>query len=175
MAEKIGIFNADKATYNTDADGAMWVTFQVSPECRSIKNAIRDITTKTVITIEVYKSKRSIEQNRLMWRLLEIMATEQGLNSWDCYIDIIEDFGAKYEFIECIKEAVPTLKEMFRAIKIVEERKDGKTVMCKVFTGSSQYNTAEMTTLIESIFRRLAEMGVSADKEVRYLYEEWHR
>lgn len=171
---KIGILNAEKATYSTDADGKIWIAFQVSPECRgNIKSIVKDIQSKVVVSIEKYKSRRSIEQNRLMWRLLEIMAQEQGVTSYDCYLDMIEEFGTKFEYIECIKEAVPTLKEMFRAIKIVEERKDGKTVMCKVFTGSSQYNTAEMKTLIDSIFDRLAEMGVSADKEVSYLWGEW--
>ena len=55
------------------------------------------------LTVEIrpYKSKRSIEQNRLMWEMLDLLSEKvNGKRDsdlvWQTYIIMLERFGAKY-------------------------------------------------------------------------------
>lgn len=136
------------------------------------------------LTVDPYKTKRSLEQNALLWALLEIMASELsgtrkgGVLAEDCYVDMLELAGAKYEYMMCTKEAFSFLKSQFRATKVMETRegKDGKPMfVVKCFYGSSKMDTKEMTVLIDTVFQRLEEMGISDEyqADVSYRYKEW--
>ena len=187
MAKNIAKINAVFTRSSINEQGELELTFTPCVESRyaaaPLPKELRRLAAagkeKLVLSIAEHKGKRSLEQNRLMWALLEIMASHLnggrtgGVTAWDCYIDTLEEFGAKFEYLECLKEAFPALQEMFRAVKIVEERKDGKTVMCKAYIGSSHFNKTEMNLLIEGIFDRLSEMGVDSSDEV-YLRNEWY-
>jgi hypothetical protein len=177
----IGKFNVNYCSMKTDDNGKIEISFSPCAEgkyaalqtIKEIKKLIGEGKDKFTLTVDIYRNKRSLMQNNLLWALLEIMANELKVTAWDCYLDMLEAHGAKYEYLECTKEAYPTLKEMFRAIKIVEERKGGKTYMCKAIIGSSHYDVKEMTQLIDGVFVRLAELGIADEKAVRYYYDEW--
>lgn len=162
-----------------DFDGNVTLTLFSSLESRwAVKNAARQLSGKKLtISISEYKNSRSLAQNRMLWALLECLGRAQGQSAWDCYCEMLEAANAKYEYIECIKEAVPTLQEVFRCVKVIEERKGGKTALCKVFYGSSKMDTAEMKKLIDAVFDRLAAIGVDVkdEPEVAYLWQEWNQ
>lgn len=170
--------NVEHPTVRTMPDGEIRLSFTVSQENRYlVKSIMQDLVKwpKIALDMKKYRNSRSANQNRLMWALLEIMAQEQGCDAWECYIDILEKHGARFEYFECLTDAYETLKKTFRAVKIVDERtklNGRKTYMCKAFCGSSNYDTQEMNTLIESIFDELAQMGIQDDKEVAYLWAE---
>lgn len=188
MSTKIGILNASFSRMTTDDSGELELSFKVKPESRTAARQIaaqarqlmNDGKDKLVLSLSEYRNKRSLAQNNLMWALLEIMADHMnagrtgGVTAWDCYIDMIERYGGKFEYLECTKEAFEFLKERFRALKVIEERKGGKTVMCKAFIGSSQFNTQEMNQLIDGIYDELEKIGADT-LEARYLYEEYQR
>ncbi len=122
------------------------------------------------LTVEIrpYKSKRSVEQNRLMWEMLDLLSEKANGKRdseavWETYIIMLERFGAKYEYLMALPEAEKMLKEQFRASVIVEERDyNGKKMnIYKCFYGSSKFNTKEMTEFINSIQEELRELGVS--------------
>ena len=75
----IGIINAEEPKLKTGKDGEMYMIVKVSPESRYNAKQIRDeakrMHKKLVLRFEKYRNKRSLNQNRLMWALLEIMAT----------------------------------------------------------------------------------------------------
>lgn len=175
--------NAEYARHSYDDSGNIEITFRVSPESKyAARQIIGDLkeTGKAVLSLSRYYKRRSNDQNALMWALLEIMAQHLnggrtgGVTAWDCYLDMLERYGAEYEYLQCTKEAFDTLKEMFRAIKVVEERGGGKTVMCKAYIGSSKYDTEQMNQLIEGIYDELVRIGADT-QEARYYYEESKR
>lgn len=171
--------NAESAQAMQDFEGNLCLQFAVSPENRyAVRKAMQELKGKKLtLTIDKYREKRSLRQNNLLWALMEIMSRTQGQDPWDCYMDMLEAANAKYEYIECLKEALPSLKEMFRTIRVIEERKSGKTVLCKCFWGSSKFNTSEMKMLIDKAFDRLAELGIDAkdQAEISWLWQEWSR
>ena len=122
------------------------------------------------LTVEVrpYKSKRSVEQNRLMWEMLDLLSEKANGKRdseavWETYIIMLERFGAKYEYLMALPEAEKMLKEQFRAsIKIETRDYNGKQMnIYKCFYGSSKFNTKEMTEFINSIQDELKELGVN--------------
>jgi hypothetical protein len=126
------------------------------------------------LTVEVrpYKSKRSIEQNRLMWEMLDMLSEKvNGKRDseavWQTYIIMLERFGAKYEYLMALPEAEKMLKEQFRAsVKIEEREYNGKKMnIYKCYYGSSKFNTKEMTEFINSIQEELRGLGVDYGTE----------
>lgn len=123
------------------------------------------------IDIKPYKSKRSIEQNKLMWEMLSLLSEKVNEKKdsdlvWNTYCEMLLRFGQRAYFYEGLPETFPILQQQFRASRIIEEResKGRKTCMFQVFVGSSKFNTKEMTEFIGSIQEELRELGVNYDK-----------
>lgn len=132
------------------------------------------------IEIKPYKSKRSLEQNRLLWALLEKMAKAvSGVNSTitreECYCIMLEEAGVKYDYLLALPEAEKELRKSFRAIRNMGIQRDvnGKALtMYQYFIGSSKFNTKEMTELIEAVLNKLVELGIY-DSEIELARREY--
>lgn len=111
-------------------------------------------------------SKRTNEQNKLMWALIHDIAVARGTkranDDFDIYIEALERAGAKFDFIQVLPVAETLLKEHFRAIKFVNAfEQDGKVWHTyKVFYGSSKMNKEEMNLLLETVMDMAEECGV---------------
>ena len=131
------------------------------------------------LTVEPERKGRSIAQNSLMWALLTIMADHYnagrtgGVTPEDCYLEMLEKYGAKVDYLEVPAGALDILRGCYRLVHLVEILDhDRCTVKCT--QGSSTFTTAEMKNLIDGIFDRLAEMGVS-DPVVTAYWQEWSK
>ena len=114
------------------------------------------------------KSKRTIDQNRLLWQLIhDISEARNGplgssQDDWEVYIEALERAQAKFEYVACLPEAYKILQEQFRASKIMNEfEHNGKTfVQAKVFYGSSKMDVKEMAKLLDTVILMAQEEGV---------------
>ena len=116
------------------------------------------------LTVEPVNKARSTAQNSLMWALLTIMADHYnggrtgGVTPEDCYLEMLA--GAQ-----------DILRGCYRLVHLVEILDNNRCVV-KCTQGSSTFTTQEMKNLIDGIFDRLAEMGVS-DPLVTAYWQEW--
>lgn len=129
------------------------------------------------LTVEPVNKARSTAQNSLMWALLTIMADHYnggrtgGVTPEDCYLEMLEKYGAKVDYLEVPAGALDILRGCYRLVHLVEILDNNRcTVKCT--QGSSTFTTQEMKNLIDGIFDRLAEMGVS-DPMVTAYWQEW--
>lgn len=129
------------------------------------------------LTVEPVNKARSTAQNSLMWALLTIMADHYnggrtgGVTPEDCYLEMLEKYGAKVDYLEVPAGALDILRGCYRLVHLVEILDNNRcTVKCT--QGSSTFTTQEMKNLIDGIFDRLAEMGVS-DPLVTAYWQEW--
>mgnify|MGYP000009175300 FL=1 len=129
------------------------------------------------LTVEPVNKARSTAQNSLMWALLTIMADHYnggrtgGVTPEDCYLEMLEKYGAKVDYLEVPTGALDILRGCYRLVHLVEILDNNRcTVKCT--QGSSTFTTQEMKNLIDGIFDRLAEMGVS-DPMVTAYWQEW--
>lgn len=176
-------FIAARTYRMTDEEGDLIVSYVVKGGDKYAASlAVEETKKADKLTIEVkpYKSKRSLEQNRLLWALLGKMAeTVSGKrdreSTEDCYISMLEEANVKYDFLLAMPETEESLKKGFRGVKKVGERLyNGKKMnVYKVFIGSSKYDVQEMTALIETTIDKLAELGVY-DSEIAAAREEYY-
>ena len=132
---------------------------------------------RLTLTVEPERKGRSTQQNRLMWSLLTIMADAYnagrtgGVTPEECYLDMLQKYGAKVDFLEVPAGALDILRGCYRLVHVVEIL-DGNRCTVKCTQGSSTFTTGEMKNLIDGIFDRLAEMGVN-DPMVTAYWQEW--
>lgn len=114
------------------------------------------------ISFKKYHSNRSIEQNRMMWGIIQKIAKETNNDEMEIYIDGLEKANCVSEFLMMLPEAYESIKKTVRAAKICETREyNGKQMyVVKVFVGSSKYDTKEMTDLINYFIQLAAELNI---------------
>lgn len=119
------------------------------------------------IGLTVAKSKRTLEQNALMWELIHEINDARGTNrandDFDIYIEALQRAGVKTEYIAALPETEETLKKQFRAIQYCNsfEHKGRTFNQYRVFVGSSKMDKAEMTLLLDTVMDMASEVGVA--------------
>lgn len=131
------------------------------------------------IEIKPVRDKRTLDQNRLMWALLNKLAlamnggTPGGVTAEQCYLDLLAEFGAEVETWRVPVKALPALRNTYRVVQMVELLDDGYC-MARLGLGSSSFDRQQMHDFLERIFDRLSEAGVD-DAETTEQYRDWRR
>lgn len=120
-----------------------------------------------LITIKEPKSKRSLEQNRLLWKLIHLLAKETEQDDMDVYCGALERADAKSDYIITQTEMAEALRKTFRGVKFIRMQEvNGKDrYIYKVYLGSSKMNTKEMSELLDIVIQLCAEHGVDIREE----------
>lgn len=116
---------------------------------------------KYSIEITDYKKNRSLNQNALLWKIINAISKKENgsyAGAEDIYLNLLEMAGAKCEYLLVSNEAVEGLKSLYRDIRVVKEDK-GKSIV-KAYYGSSKMNTQEMSELIKVAEDYAIEVGL---------------
>lgn len=120
-----------------------------------------------MVSIEPRKKKRTLDQNRYFWALLgEICKKENGdlRNIDDLYTHLLQMSGAKYEVLIIKHEALARFSSLarLRHVKLVKQQVINHELydMVYAFYGSSQFDTSEMSQLIDTTLNYAYEVGV---------------
>lgn len=125
-----------------------------------------DESKKYEVSIQEYRSKRSLEQNSYMWLL--ISEIDKKLNGGrpnepiDVYIQCLQRANAKYDFVYILHDAVNELKKKFRAMEYIGNVEVNGVMLenWKLYYGSSTMNTKEMSSLIDCVLDYASEVGI---------------
>lgn len=183
----IGRLQTDDVGFRQDKDGNVYVIMRISGaskhNAKPIVSDIRKSGREVTAAFDFKRNKRSLDQNALMWELLTIYANALGgdVTPEDLYYQMLNRYGVA-QFLIMQEEAVDALKEVYRDVKVLDDvvvMRGGKLApakLVKCITGSSRYDTKEMTTLIDGIFGELAQIGVDAQtsRQVADYYDEWN-
>ena len=109
------------------------------------------------------RSKRTLEQNKLFWRLIHLIAKETGEDDMDVYCACLERADALSDYIITAYEMEDELRKCFRGVRFMRKQEvNGKECnIYKVYLGSSKMTTKEMTELIDITQNLCAELGIS--------------
>lgn len=115
-----------------------------------------------VCEIKEPKSKRSLEQNKLLWKLIHLIAKETYQEDMDVYCAILERADALSDYVITAVDMEEALRKSFRGVKFVRMQEvNGKDCyVYKVFLGSSKMNTTEMNELIDITLQVCSELGI---------------
>ena len=120
-----------------------------------------------VCEIKEPKSKRSLEQNKLLWSLIHRVAKETYQDDMDVYCAVLERADALSDYVITAVDMEEALRKSFRGVKFIRMQEvNGKDCyVYKVYLGSSKMNTTEMTELIEITMQVCGELGIDTREE----------
>lgn len=130
----------------------------------TFNGAIKGLNPSKSYTVKVVeRSKRSIEQNKLLWRNIGLIATETGADAMEVYADILEAADAQSEIVATIGAMPKEMAACFRAIKFLNSNSEG-FYFYKAFAGSSKYTIKQCTILLEKTFDIMASLGIRTNR-----------
>ena len=133
-----------------DFSGNLVLTATVPANDADILRFSKLINADIDIEVKKYREKRSLDANALFWKLLQGLAEALGISKDDAYLKMLEAYG-HYDFIIVRPEAVDFTRTLFRVVKDFGTLSiNGRPgTQLQVWVGSSQYDTAQMSRLIE--------------------------
>lgn len=129
-----------------------------------------DMDKQYVVEIKEPKSKRSLEQNKLLWRLIHKIAKETYQDDMDVYCSALERADALSDYIITAIDIESNLRKSFRGVKFIrmQEVNAKECYVYKVYIGSSKMNIKEMNELLEIVFQMCSELRIPTTED---LYE----
>ena len=115
-----------------------------------------------ICEIKEPKSKRSLEQNKLLWKLIHLISKETYQDDMDVYCGVLERADALSDYVITAVDMEEALRKSFRGVKFIRMQEvNGKDCFVyKVYLGSSKMNTSEMNELIEITMQVCSEYGI---------------
>lgn len=145
-------------------DGRAEITFTTQ---RGAVYALEDLKDKELLVkVSTYSKRRSLSQNAYMWVLIGELSAKLKLSKDDVYKSYIRDYGV-YEVLPIKTEAVERFKSVWTARGVgwvCEELRESKFagyINVIAYYGSSSYNSAEMSRLIDAIIEDCKAQGIN--------------
>ena len=115
-----------------------------------------------VVEIKEPKSKRSLEQNKMLWQLIHAIAKQQHQDDMEVYCTVLERADALSDYIITATLTEEDLRKHFRGVRFIRttEVKGKEFNVYKVYIGSSKMNTKEMTELLDITLQLCGELGI---------------
>ena len=119
---------------------------------------------KLSIEIKKYKNKRSLDANAYMWVLISKLEEKLNISKDIIYKDAIRNIGV-YEVIPVKNEAVERFIEAWTknglgwVCETTKSKLEGYTNILAYY-GSSTYNTAEMSRLIDFVVQECKQLNI---------------
>lgn len=142
------------------------------------------------VEIKVHREGRSKDANACLWACLSELAGVLGMSKWDMYIRELIDYGGKFVQVRVLKNVLPELRTLYRAIDIVGEEsvqveeavKDPETgvqlvdevtlkplfklrekhyYIVNCYVGSHEYNTKEFSILLNGVIEDMKAVGLT--------------
>lgn len=146
------------------------IKFKGSEKVRAmaqIANALDGLNSEKeyVLTVKEYKSKRSLSANGYAWVLLDKLAEKLHFAKTDIYKRLIKEIGGNNTMVCVQDKAVKALREGWEhnGIGWVTDTTDSKLQGCTnviLYYGSSTYDTAQMSRLIDLIVQECKQQGI---------------
>lgn len=118
-----------------------------------------------VCEVKEPKSKRSLQQNKMLWQLIHSIAKEQHQDDMEVYCALLERADALSDYIITAYEMEDELRKCFRGVRFIRKQEvNGKECnIYKVYIGSSKMDTKEMTELLDIAIQLCAELGIQTE------------
>lgn len=163
----------------TTQNGIAVIVCPASKEIESLKDCECDII------IKKHREKRSLDANAYAWVLLGKLAEKLNRSDEDIYIELIHDIGGCHHIVPVrddaleswihLWEKVPKTKIGWK-VKVLGSCKNAKGYTNTInYFGSSAFDTAQMSRLIELIVQECKEQGIETmtPAEIERLEKAW--
>ena len=128
------------------------------------------------VKINKHREKRSLNANAYLWKLVTEIGNILNKSKEEVYLQMLIDYGQS-EMISILSEI--NVKGYFKYYKLAGTSiLNGKEFNhYKIYKGSSEYNTKEMSILLEGAVQEAKSLGIKTkeDYEIEKLIEEWDK
>ncbi len=109
--------------------------------------------------IKEYKEKRSLNANNYAWKLITEIGNIQRLSKEEVYLQMLKDYGQS-EIIS-IKDGIE-ITGYFKYYELAGTSKlnDVKFNHYKIYKGTSEYDTKEMSIFIDGVVQEARSLGI---------------
>lgn len=161
-------------------DNGVWLCLKVTEPApaRGFVHSMKD--KKYMAELKEYRNHRSLDANAYFWVLASKLAEATGIPKTDIYLEAIRDIGGNTDVFSMEDAAVQKFCTIWsqRGIGWPTEKidsKDGWTQIL-VYYGSSTYDTAQMSRLIDNIVQDCKSCGIETmtPRELDRLKEAWN-
>jgi hypothetical protein len=152
-------FDTDAFGWTQDADGLkLTVRTAMAKEIAALQG-------KHTVEIKEYRKKRSLDANAYAWCLIDKIAAAMHISKAEVYRNAIKEIGGVSDVVCVRKNAADALCEGWQhnGLGWFTERTESKIDGCVnvvLYYGSSSYNTAQMSRLIDSLIADAKELGI---------------
>lgn len=126
------------------------------------------------VKITKHKEKRSLNANNYLWKLVTEIGNLLNKSKEEIYLQMLIDYGQS-EMISILSEI--EVKGYFKYYKLAgSSMLNGKLFNhYKVYKGSSDYDTKEMSILLNGVVQEARNLGIKTkeDYELEKLMEAW--
>lgn len=128
-----------------------------------VLDSVAKLSGEVDVTIKGLKHKRSKDANAYFWEIVGQMADKLGATKEEIYFEQLKKYGQSITVT--VREDVDLSRAGFKYYEMLQDGlKNGvKFVAYRVFIGSSQYNTKEMSTLIDGTIQDANELGIQTE------------
>lgn len=158
--------------------GKQRVTIELDGDLRPDYEKLRE--TDVSVDLKKFRKKRSLDQNAYAWKLIGDLAAVLRVSPEDVYRNAIRDIGGNYEITPIRNDALESWKRIWQSHgigwvceEIGASKLDGYTNV-RNFFGSSTYDSAQMSRLLDVIIRECKEQGVEHLTPMELARLEWN-
>lgn len=114
---------------------------------------------KVAIKLDKYRNKRSLNSNSYCWKLIGEIADNLRASKEEIYLKMLKQYGQS-EIISVLSH-IPITGFVKYFEEVGESKLNGKTFKhYKVFKGSSEYDSREMSIFIDGVVSDAKELGI---------------
>lgn len=155
-------FQTDSITYGADMGGEF-----IAVHTNRAKDILPLIEQGKRYTVEIkeYRPKRSLDSNGYLWVLCDKIAERIGISKAEVYRKAIKEIGGNSDTVCVMEKAADALCNGWEhnGLGWVTERFPSKIDGCvnvTLYYGSSTYDSATMSRLIDSLIEDAKELGI---------------
>ena len=172
MLPPMTYYGMEKPVLTFEVDASTQTLFQIFDELNA--------TEKLSIKIGKFKKKRSLDANAYCWTLISYLAERLNIPKTDIYRKAIKEIGGNSDTVCVQDKAVQSLCDGWERNGIgwqtetMPSKLDGCTNVI-LYYGSSTYDTAQMSRLINSIVEECKIQGIEtkSKEELDSLLSQW--
>lgn len=162
--------------------GKPLLSFEVDGDKESVFQALQELHGETLtIKLAKHRKKRSLDANAYCWVLIGKLAKATGIPKNEIYRATIREIGGNSEIVCVLDKAVDKLRAGWErnGVGWVTETMPSKIEGCTnviLYYGSSVYDTAQMSRLIDLLIDECKTNGVEylPPDKLSAMLEEWN-
>lgn len=167
--------------FSLNRDGSQNVTVTVTSDFGEMYDELKDAP----VSVEIKKAQkhRSMEANRYAWVLIDQIAAKAHMRKSEVYRNAIREIGGVSTEMLMKADAVIPFREIWQKqgignqVEILDEDLDNGDCSVLVYFGSSTYDTAQMSALLDSLIQDAEALGIPTitPKEEARMIGKWTR